>query len=338
VLATFEPLIGRPPYLRIAAHAGTGSERAARLHTFDAGEATELLPFDEADPAQLAPPALRPALAAWLAEQQGTVPVPALRAAWARPGWLAEAERWAGSALEPVRSWPLSAVLRAGRVYMKAVFPLFRAEAAITQALAREHPGAVPDVLRIDERGWMLMREIGGHSLDDLPATAWAPVLRTLAEIHRAWSTRIDELLAYGAQDRRREGSVLPQTLAHGDLNPGNAFLNGDRAVIFDWSDACVADPFVDVHLFLFWVADEGARPTLLDAYAAGWAGELSADDIRSAFAASEANAYLHQAESYRAICDALAPDDRWWFEGEEARWRERATAVLAGTRPSRDS
>jgi Ser/Thr protein kinase RdoA (MazF antagonist) len=224
-------------------------------------------------------------------------------------------------------------------MYMKAVFPLFHAEPAITEALAREYPGAVPDVVRADhERGWMLMHEVGGDVLDDRPATAWAPVLRTVAGIHRTWSMRIDELLAYGAQDRRVGDSVLPETLVHGDLNPGNVFLNGDRAVIFDWSDACIADPFVDVHLLLFWVDDEEARAALLDAYADGWGGELSTDNVRAAFAASEASAYLHQAESYRAICDALAPDDRWWFDGEEARWRERATAVLAGRRPSRDS
>jgi hypothetical protein len=78
--------------------------------------------------------------------------VPELRPAWARPGWHDVAETWVGSPLTQLRAWPLSAVLRGERdgeqVYLKAVFPLFHHEPAITEALARESPGFVPDVLR----------------------------------------------------------------------------------------------------------------------------------------------------------------------------------------------
>ena len=103
VLDAFEPLIGRPPYLRMAAHAEVDGDRAVRLHVFDLGETT-------ARDAEVPGP-LRPAFDRWLAEQRGAEP-PALRAAWARPGWLAAAEAWAGCALRPHRMWPLSAVLR----------------------------------------------------------------------------------------------------------------------------------------------------------------------------------------------------------------------------------
>jgi Ser/Thr protein kinase RdoA (MazF antagonist) len=179
----------------------------------------------------------------------------------------------------------------------------------------------------------MLMGEVRGDDPNGLPPAEWAPALRTLAEIHAAWSGRSDELLALGAQDRR-VGSALPETLVHGDLNPGNVLLADGRAVIFDWSDACVADPIVDVALLLFQIEDEAARAVLLDAYAD--ARSLPRSELRAIFAASEANAYLHQAESYRAICDALAPDDRWWFEDEEELWRGWASDVLAGRRPNR--
>jgi hypothetical protein len=334
VFAALEPFIGRPPYLRVVARAERGDD-ILNLRAFDAAVGGELVPLARADPALLAPPELRAGLERWIAEQQGA-PVPELRAAWARPGWHADAAAWAGTPLEQVRIWPLSAVLRAGSTYLKAVFPLFHAEPAITEALAREHPGEVPPVLRIDhERGWMLIGEVGGTEPNEVAAGEWAPLLRTLATIHRTWESRTDELLALGAQDRRVD-PTLPPTIVHGDLNPGNAFITGERAVIFDWSDACVADPMVDVHTLLFWLEDDDVRAELVDAYAD--ARELPRDEIRAAFAASEANTYLHHAESYRAIQAALPPDDRWWFDGEEERWRERASAVLAGRRPSRGS
>src|SRR5215471_2402369 len=161
ILAAFEPLIGRPPYLRLAKR--VDDDPALRLHVFDVGDA---LVGDVQLPAPL-----RPAFEHWLAEQRGA-PVPRLRATWANPGWLAEAEAWSGCDLRPHRMWPLSAVLSGvldgETVFLKAVFPLFHHEPAITEALAREHPGAVPDLLRIDrERGWMLMRELRGEVAGD---------------------------------------------------------------------------------------------------------------------------------------------------------------------------
>jgi hypothetical protein len=337
VLDDFAPLIGRPPYLRLAARAHAEPDNSLRLHTFDSGATGELLSLDEADPGVLAPAELRPALEQWLSEQRGA-PVPALRPPWARPGWHAEAETWAGSALEPVRSWPLSAVLRGETGWLKAVFPLFHHEPAVTEALAREHPRHVPSVLRADhERGWLLLDELPGKHVEDGDRTAAAAALRALAEIHRSWSGRAGELIGLGAQDRRRNtGSLpLPDTLVHGDFHPGNAMFDGTRAAIFDWSDACVAHPLFDLHLFLFWTEDEDARSFLVDAYAEPWAGMVSADELRAALPHAAPLSCLHQAESYHAIHAACAPDDRWWFAGEEERWRERASAARAGTQTS---
>jgi Ser/Thr protein kinase RdoA (MazF antagonist) len=141
--------------------------------------------------------------------------------------------------------------------------------------------------------------------------------LRTIAEIHRAWSGRADELLALGAQDRRVEApelDALPDTLVHGDFHPGNAVVDGDRAVIFDWSDACVANPLFDLHLYLSDVADERERDELVEAYASGWNGEVEADTLRELLPPAAPFSRRHQAESYRAIDAACAPDERWWF------------------------
>src|SRR5436309_14953170 len=89
VLEGLAQWIGEPPYLRLAAREGD-----CRLHVFDAAEG-ESLPFDEVD----VPAALRPAYERWVAEQRGA-PVPELRSAWARPGWLADVRAWAGVPLQ----------------------------------------------------------------------------------------------------------------------------------------------------------------------------------------------------------------------------------------------
>lgn len=331
VLDAFEPLIGRPPYLRQAERV-VADDRVLRLHVFDVGDAVV--------PAAEMPAPLRPAYERWLAEQRGTVP--RLRAAWARPGWLAEAEAWAGCDLEPRRMWPLSAVLSGvldgESVFLKAVFPLFHHEPAITEALAREHPGAVPDVIQVDhERGWMLMRELRGEIAESMTASL-APALREHARIQRSWSLRAEELLALGAQDRAQDWPDvgLPVSLAHGDLHGANVVVDNGRATIFDWSDACVAHPLIDLHTFLADGVDEDAEDAFVHAYAEGW--DVPPALIRSGIEQIAVYSCLHQAESYRAIAAGVEPTERRMFVDAEREWRERATAAREGTRPSPDT
>jgi hypothetical protein len=331
VLAAFEPLIGRPPYLRQVV---SEEDPFLRLHVFDVGDAV-------VRDAELPAP-LRPAFERWLAEQRGGR-IPRLRAAWARRGWLAVAEAWAGCALEPHRMWPLSALLRGvlddDPVFLKAVFPLFHHEPAITEALAREHPGAVPEVLRVDhERGWLLMRELHGEFATESVPASFAPALLEHARIQRAWSRRTSELLALGAQDRAQDwpNTGLPVTLAHGDFHGANVVVDRGRATIFDWSDACVAHPLIDLHTFLAEGVDEAEHDLFVDAYADGW--DVSPALVRSGLEQIAPYACLHQAESYHAIAAAVEPMERRMFADAEREWRERATAARAGTRPSRDT
>ena len=325
VLDALEPLIGRPPYLRLAANVDVGGDRFMRLHVFDLDGARSR----DAE----VPQPLRPAFERWLAEQEGAR-VPELRSAWARPGWLAAAETWAGCELRPQRMWPLSAVLRGsldgGTVYLKAVFPLFHHEPAITEALAREHPGAVPEVLRVDtERGWLLMRALRGPIELESQPVSLAPALRTLARIQRAWSDRTQELLSLGAQDRTQDWPDvgLPETLAHGDFHGSNVAVNAEDATIFDWSDACVAHPLIDLHLFLDEIEDEHVRRAFVRAYADGW--ELPAATIEAALPRIAPYSCLHQAESYRAIAAAVEPDSRGMFIDAEREWRDRFSGLM---------
>jgi len=252
-----------------------------------------------------------------VAELRGAPPPP-LRPVWSQPGWHEQAEAWAGQPLEQLRIWPLSAVLLGEDVVFKAVFPLFRHEPAITEALG------VPRVLRSDhERGWMLMERLTGEEGGD-----HGDAMRALAAVHRAWVSRVDQALALGAHDRRAP-SALPHTLIHGDIHPGN-ILGG---TIIDWSDAAVANPLHDVNYYALHVGDE-RRGEILDAYAEAWPEY----DVHAAADACEVESYEYIGASYAGITEACAEDDRWWFAGEEARWLQRASDVRAGRRPSRDT
>jgi aminoglycoside phosphotransferase (APT) family kinase protein len=304
-------LPGDPRYLRLAGQAEVAPEHILRLRVFAHVDARGIPPAEIA-----VPEPLRSAFDQCVAELHGA-PVPEGRAAWAREGWHEQAETWAGMPLEQVRNWPLSAVLRNGEVWFKAVFPLFHHEPAITAAIG------LPRVLRADhERGWMLLEEARGE-----PGRDHEAALRALARVHREWSTRIDEALALGAPDRRAP-SALPPTLIHGDFHPGNVL----GSTIIDWSDAAVANPLHDVNHYLLNVDDEAREPLLL-AY-----GEAYGADVRQAADSCEAESYEYIAQSYVGITATLPEDEKWWFAGEESRWLRRASDVRAGKRPSRDT
>src|SRR5262249_52306821 len=157
--------------------------RIARLRVFE--------PIDEdgvAPEAVRVPEPLRPAFAQCVAELRGAPPPPR-RPLWSHPGWHEGVEAWVGAPLEPIRLWPLSAVLGNDDVVFKAVFPLCGHEPAITEALG------ILRVIRSDhERGWMLMERVEGEDAED-----HAAVLRELARVHREWVARVDEALALGA-------------------------------------------------------------------------------------------------------------------------------------------
>ncbi len=56
------------------------------------------------------------------------------------------------------------------------------------------------------------------------------------------------------------EGFGLPTTLVHGDFHPGNVARSVSGPVIFDWSDACIGSPVVDIGPWASWYADDPER------------------------------------------------------------------------------
>jgi hypothetical protein len=96
---------------------------------------------------------------------------------------------------------------------------------------------------------------------------------------------------------RRLDALGLPATLVHGDLHPGNAARIDGELAYFDWTDACVSHPLIDLQS-LQWVDDEAVRAALLDAYVAAWDGAVSAEAVELARIVTP----LHHAVSYSTI------------------------------------
>ncbi len=141
------------------------------------------------------------------------------------------------------------------------------------------------------ERGWFLTADFGDQLVATMDAPHWEGALGALVTLQRSSVASVESLLRSGCIDRRprvlqsqveelaSEGSEwlpdematrlraavsrfqdlceeiasspIPNTLVHGDFHAENVAVSEGRYLIFDWTDACIAHPFVDVATFL---------------------------------------------------------------------------------------
>jgi aminoglycoside phosphotransferase (APT) family kinase protein len=125
--------------------------------------------------------------------------------------------------------------------------------------------------------------------------------------------------------DLATSSSIQP-TLVHGDLHPGNVMRTASgRYIIFDWSDACIADPFVDLLMFTSRLPEGAdARARFRERYLDAWPG-LSRRHATAYAAVAEPLAAMHHAVTYRGIRDAFGLSEWWLFEGALPRWVQHA-------------
>ena len=186
-------------------------------------------------------------------------------------------------------------------------------------ALQVESAGVADELLAdglLDRRLDVLERQ-----LDELLADRGALHRLTTAEVRalRRLAPRLHELV------RRLDVLGLPRTLVHGDLHPANVARVGEETVYFDWTDACVAHPFVDLHS-LQWVQDEGTREALLDAYLAPWRPIVAEETLREAVALARVVTPLHHAVSYSTIAASLEPTSKSELDATHDFLREAMT------------
>ena len=128
---------------------------------------------------------------------------------------------------------------------------------------------------------------------------------------------------------RRLAASGGPPTLGHGDLHVGNVARIGRELAYFDWTDACIAHPFIDL-LSLHWERDESRRAALLDAYLSAWEGVETPERLREAAALAAIVIPLHHAVSYHTIVRALEPAAKSELDATHGFLREALARVRA--------
>jgi aminoglycoside phosphotransferase (APT) family kinase protein len=320
------------------------------------------------------PDVIAPRLGEWLAELRGEAAMPALRPRWSRPGWYGRASAWMTDQLAaagrpptapPVQvyQWGISALLRAptatGDVYLKAIFPPFACEPAVSVLLEQRFPGRVPSVLAIEpDEGWILMDDFGRRIVrEDGNDADHEAGIRLLAAIQHAMAKQTNDLLAAGCPVRplasladdlertlaepvalgaldtatERIGATvawvrdatrdlgdlgLPDTLVHGDFHAGNVALVDDGVLIFDWSDAALGNPIVDLVTWLGEEHEPARRGRSFEAWLAAWADVIDPPTVRAKLDAMLGVGAAYQCVSYVGILRALEPATRYTLSG----------------------
>ena len=137
------------------------------------------------------------------------------------------------------------------------------------------------------------------------------------------------QLPAFREACRRLAGYALPPTLVHGDLHIGNVARHDGELVYFDWTDACIAHPFIDL-LSLQWEQDETRRAALLDAYLGSWEGVESPERLAEAASLAAVVIPLHHAVSYQQIVAGLEPAAKPELDATHGFLREALAQVRA--------
>ena len=106
----------------------------------------------------------------------------------------------------------------------------------------------------------------------------------------------------------------VPETLVHGDFHPWNVQRDGDRLVIYDWSDACWSHPFFDIPTVTSRTEDLDAREAIRLAYLETWREYADLPILRQALDWAAPLAELHLAISWRRIRTAFEPDGAFPF------------------------
>ncbi|MFK4087134.1 phosphotransferase family protein [Kribbella sp. NPDC020789] len=211
-----------------------------------------------------------------------------------RPGAVA-----APLAIDEKRGWMLMADLGtplAGQTEIDVWLDAIRSHAVLQRSYV-DRPERLFEAGCVDRRLTVLE-----SAIDDLlgqnPATEQLePELRVqLPQRADELRAAIVELAAIG----------VPETLLHGDLHPGNVAIRDGVALSFDWTDAAIGHPFLDLVTFAQDKLPISQDPRLTDAYLAEWSEYASPAGLRRALSLAEELGALHQVMTSLYLADHL--------------------------------
>jgi aminoglycoside phosphotransferase (APT) family kinase protein len=231
--------------------------------------------------------------------------------------------------------------------------PRFRAEAAVTEYLHHEVPGAVAHVIASETtEGWLLLDDFDGDTLSSDPSSH-AQAIDRLVALQKSFVGRADDLIAAGCEARqlhtlpaafteamtspvaqdwlvvaparlKQMSSWLDQaiasiselgiddTLVHGDFHPGNVALSNGRPIIFDWSDASVGNPLVDIGAWATrFLDDPASAEALWSMFFRAWSDVVPFTQLEALRPAIQGVAHAFHAVSYAGILEGLESNRR---------------------------
>jgi Phosphotransferase enzyme family len=239
-------------------------------------------------------------------------------------------------AVEPERGWMVLAGFgsRVG----------WDASLEAVEAVARTFAG-----MQVEAAGQVdLLLAAGCHDrrLDRLAARAeaWLPEVgadgRLPAIDAATWLTEDEADALAAALPRIRAGCeelaalAVPPSLVHGDLHLANVVEGPRGPLIFDWTDACVAHPFLDLATIRRGTgevdeAEDELRARLRAAYLPAWSSFEPPERLARAWELAVGLGALHQAISYRSLMASLEPPIDLHMAQSTAWWLRQVLAHL---------
>jgi hypothetical protein len=129
-------------------------------------------------------------------------------------------------------------------------------------------------------------------------------------------------------------GLAVPPSLVHGDLHLANVAEGPHGPLIFDWTDACVAHPFLDLATIRRGtgevdLAEAELRARLRAAYLPVWSSFEAPERLARAWELAVPLGALHQAISYRSLMASLQPPIDLHMSQSTAWWLRQVLASL---------
>jgi aminoglycoside phosphotransferase (APT) family kinase protein len=114
-------------------------------------------------------------------------------------------------------------------------------------------------------------------------------------------------------------------SLVHGDFHPWNVAAGTAGTRIFDWTDAAVGHPFLDLVTYIMRTGDPARRHQLLQRYLGLWSRHLSSRDLQAAGQLALVVGALYQAHTYWQLIPTVMPDDLAQLRDGDVQWLRRA-------------